>query len=161
MNWAIDENVLAVANDLARVERGAASETPQASPVCRLACVRFLRDAQSGVVLLDDQGLALSYYRRKASLAGQPGTADAFLKFIYDNQYNEKLVKIVDVGEQPNFNLDEDIIESSFDIDDQIYIALALSGTPAEVVNAVDADYEENAGLLASKGVTVRELCGT
>ncbi len=159
MNWAIDENVLAVANDHARIESGVESATPQASAACRLACIRFLRGAQEGVVLLDDRGLALRYYRRKASLSGQPGTADAFLKFVYENQYNERLVMVIDIGESPNFNLDQDIVSSSFDIDDQIYIALSLSAPPSEVVNAVDADYSENAEMLISKGVSVRELC--
>lgn len=160
MKFAIDENVLAVANDVGRIDREEQPICQQASDECRLACVEFLGGVRRGhKILIDDRGQVLAFYRRKASLAGQPGSADAFLKFLYDNQYNGDAVELCDIGESPSFDLDETILESMFDPDDRIYVALVLATEPSELVNAVDTDYEENAALLSTAGVVVRELC--
>jgi len=160
MKFAIDENVLAVANDVGRIAREEQPICQQASDECRLACVTFLGSVRRGhKVLIDDRGQVLAFYRRKASLAGQPGSADAFLKFLHDNQHNEDAVEICDIGEFPSFDLDEIILESMFDPDDRIYVALSLSAEPSELVNAVDSDYQENADLLTEVGVVMRELC--
>ena len=160
MNWAIDENVIAVANDLARVDRGEAPLCPQVDDACRIACAKFLMDAiKSGVILLDDADVVFRYYRRKASLSGQPGSGDVFLRELYRSSYSGKTVVRVNVGLPPNFGLPIAFTVSGFDPDDMIYVALARASMPAEVVNAADSDYANTASSLAEIGVPIRELC--
>lgn len=161
MNLAIDENVIAVANDAGRVSRGEQLLCPQADDECRLACIEALYEAtQTGTVLLDDAGLILTYYRRKASMSGQPGTGDAFLMSVYRNSYNPHRVQRVSLPQVHGWGLPQAFVDSGFDTDDMIYIALADAAPPARVINAVDSDYTEFGGAIAGLGVEVLQLCG-
>ncbi len=160
MNWAIDENVLAVANDISRSARGEAVLCAQAGDSCRLACVDFLNHAiRHGTILIDSNGLVLSYYRRKASMSGQPGSADAFLKELHLRSYSGDVVRQIDIDPPPEFGLPTGFINSGFDADDRIYVALAKSIQDGTVVNAVDSDYSIFQEDLKKLGVPIRELC--
>lgn len=161
MKWAIDENVLAVANDAGRVDRGEDAQCPQVDDDCRIACAKFLVNAiRTGIILLDDDDVVFTYYRRKASLAGQPGTGDLFLMELYRAAYGGDRVERVKLHVAPTFGLPTSFTTSGFDPDDMIYVALARSASPSSVVNAADSDYRNAAMALEELGVSVTELCG-
>jgi len=111
------------------------------------------------VVLLDDGDIVFKYYRRKASMSGQPGTGDLFLRELYQAAYGGRTVRRVKLSAAPTFGLPLDFTTSGFDIDDMIYVALARAASPSEIVNAADSDYREAANALNNLGVAIRELC--
>ena len=75
----IDTNVAVVANG-----RGT-----HAKPSCIRECIdRLSQTINEFCVLLDDDNLILEEYRRHLSPSGQPGTGDAFFKWLHDNQAN-------------------------------------------------------------------------
>ena len=161
MNWAIDENVIAVANDVARVDRGDQPNCPQADDACRLACVTFLASARrDGKVIVDGADVVFSYYRRKASLSGQPGSGDAFLKALFQVMYDPDHIVRVDLAPAPTFGLPAAFVQSGFDPDDFIYVALAAARPNSIIINAVDSDYQIHAAQIAAVPADVRELCG-
>jgi hypothetical protein len=160
VNWAIDENVIAVANDVARIERGEQPRCPQADDACRLACITFLATAlKSGKVLLDTAEVVFGYYRRKASMSGQPGSGDAFLRQLFQVMHDEDFVIRVDLPAAPAFGLPTAFVTCGFDLDDFIYVALATAQPQSRVANAVDSDYHNFAVELAKLPATVTELC--
>lgn len=160
MNLAIDENVIAVANDISRILRSENPVCPQATDICRLASVELLEQAiNSNRVLIDMGDKVLSYYRRKASMSGQPGSGDAFLMALYQQSYDPERVIRVEVPDEEGCGLPVDFVRCGFDIDDMVYIALARSSPPAELINAVDSDYAIFSHAIQELGVTVREIC--
>ena len=88
---------------------------------------------------------------------------DAFLKHVYDHQYNKRKVQrtalAIDAhGEYIDFPSDP--LLTKFDPSDRLFVALArASPKPASIVNAVDSDYSHHAQSLKSAGVKVIELC--
>lgn len=159
----VDENVPIVANDVARIATNRKPLAPQASNKCRLAAVRFLRDQiANGVIVIDNGGACLSKYRKRLSGKGQPGVGDAFLRHLSDNAYNSARVEQVELqeidGEYCAFP--DDVSLETFDHDDRIFVALALSSalTP-QLINAADSDYRQHARALAKAGVVVNEIC--
>jgi hypothetical protein len=163
MREVIDENVLLVANDLSRSLAEKDLRCPQADDDCQIAAVEFLRKCTEGkVVLLDDAGDVLTAYRSKMSGSGQPGSGDAFFRYISENQYNsQRIVRVEleksDNGEFAAFPKSANL--KAFDADDRIYAALALTGGHAEIVNCVDSDWSLFQTALEGVGVVVRELC--
>lgn len=159
----IDENVPIVANDATRTVNGLDAIAAQASDICRLAVVRYLRELiASGSVVIDEGGLCIARYRKYLAGAGQPGTGDAFLRHVLDNAYNTSRVERVSLTVQDDAftSFPQDPELATFDLDDRLYVVLALSSTLApELVNAVDSDYRQHAAALAAAGVKVRELC--
>ena len=60
-----------------------ANLTTGVSPECALSCVRALRNiTEGGHLTLDANGLICAEYRRYLSMAGQPGTGDAFVRWV-------------------------------------------------------------------------------
>ena len=73
-----------------------ANLTTDVSPECALACVRALREiTEGGHLTLDANGIICAEYRRYLSMAGQPGTGDAFVRWVHDNQYNADLCTLI------------------------------------------------------------------
>jgi hypothetical protein len=159
----IDENVPIVANDATRRANGLDAIAAQASDTCRLLVVRYLRELiASGTVVIDEDGLCIARYRKHLAGVGQPGTGDAFLRHVFDNAYNtsrvERVTLTVQDGAFTAFPQNPEL--ATFDLDDRLYVALALSSAFApELVNAVDSDYRQHAAPLVTAGVKVRELC--
>jgi len=150
----VDTNVLIVAN------QGADHVTPE----CIIAAIDALSALRrSGVVALDDGGLILDEYFARASLAGQPGVGDAFLRHLYDNLYNEAVCRLVTVtpiedGSFAEFPQKERL--AGFDRSDRKFVAVALRCNPtAEVLNATDTDWWHHRDALEENGVQVRFLC--
>ena len=150
----IDTNVAIVAN----------GQTSQAGKECVLQCIDNLRQMMNNRrVLLDDKNLILTEYRRNLHPSGQPGTGDAFFRWLFDNQANPEYCRKVAVTFHPDrefeeFPDDPDLV--SFDRSDHKFVAVVLaSGTEPEVLNASDTDWWDYSTELQRHGVTVVFLC--
>ena len=84
----VDTNVAIAANG-----RGT-----HADPSCRLACIERLEQLVGrGKVAIDDAGLILDEYKDRLCFSGEPGTGDAFFKYVFDTQYQGRRVRRVTV----------------------------------------------------------------
>jgi hypothetical protein len=160
MRAIVDENVAIVANDNSRRDRLAV----QADEVCQLECIKALRSiVKNGITVIDDAGEILRKYREYLSGRGQPGVGDAFLKHIYDNQYNKRKVQrtplaVNEDGTYSDFPSSPGL--NTFDPSDRVFVALARASTKrAVILNALDSDYSEHAEPLQEAGIKVIELC--
>ena len=157
----VDENVLIVANDLTRSSLGVAIRCPEASPDCQLCAANELaRLSRDGGLILDAGSEFFDKYRSCASMAGQPGVADAFLKVVFERGYDPNWCSRVTIQNNEIYLLPLEILASGFDRDDLCWLAGAYnSAEPAEILNAVDSDYQEWTECIAHAGIIVRELC--
>ena len=162
--YVVDENVPRVANELSRINTHQQRQTPQADLACIASCVRKLRELQSAeIVVLDDGGNVLRAYRRNLSGKGQPGSGDAFFRYISERQYDPKRVRRVplDQNDEGKYEvIPQDSSLNAFDEDDLIYVALVLTDQcRSNILNAVDSDYLEFENELLEYGIYVEELC--
>ena len=98
-------------------------------------------------------------YAGHLSHSGQPGAGDAFLRHMFDHQYQESRVRRVPVTPTDNDRRGfEELPENSFDRSDRVFLAIALVGG-ACVLNATDSDWSEHEGLMEDLGVVVEQLC--
>ena len=152
----VDTNVPVAAN------RGAT----QAGLDCVLACIVALKDIQKTKrVLVDQLGLILSEYRTHLAPTGQPGTGDAFFKWLWDNQGNPNLCwhAAITPSSDPSRGFEEfpdDPALSNFDRSDRVFVAVALAsqeGSP--ILNATDSDWWLFEGQLKRHQVKVQFVC--
>ena len=151
----VDTNVLVTANRRA----------PQAGTKCVLACISALRQVREGLVLLDGGDRIGREYRRNASLSGQPGTGDAFCKWVWDHQAKPDHCRMVRITPKPE---DPDDFEEfpndpglrDFDRSDRKWVAVALASDLApRILNATDTDWWHHREALGRCGVHVVFLC--
>lgn len=149
MHFAIDENVLVVAN----------GRETHASLMCQLACVDFLLECKRDrSLLLDTAGAVLALYASKCNWSGEPGTGDEFFRWAFDNSHGLELVDLARDDSGRYVDVPEGL--EDFDRDDHIWLALVLkTSVEAQIVNAVDSDYLENLSKLEAALVDVLELC--
>jgi hypothetical protein len=97
----IDTNVGVVAND-----RPEEAPEPPHLPESVSACAGFLRDVtRSGSIAVDDSWEIIREYQAKLRSSGQPGTGDAFLKWVLVNQGESKIASgshVITVSSQPD-----------------------------------------------------------
>ena len=150
-----DTNVPMVANGLAG----------QASEACVEACIDTLvASQQHDVVLVDDGGLIFEEYQRYLAHKGQPGTGDAFFKWLWDNQANEAHCRRVPITPFPDLRgfleFPDDPRLATFDPSDRKFIAVAVAaGSHPVIFNASDTDWWPARHVLAEHGVTVEFVC--
>jgi hypothetical protein len=155
MNYfVVDTNVAVVAN----------LRTPQAGPDCVLACIDILETiVRSGNVVLDAEMDVLSEYMRQLSMAGQPGTGDAFMQWVWQHQADVtrcERVRLTPHTDRTYAEFPEDAGLASFDPNDRKFVAVALaSRNHPEVLNAVDSDWWDHTGPLERNGVRIKNLC--
>ncbi len=150
----VDTNVAIVSN-------GGDTHTDAA---CQHECqARLTELVTDGVVLIDDQGLILSEYRRRLKHSGQPGLGDAFFKFLHDHLGTKERVRKIKltpddkaVGNYAEFQPLARI--AGFDPNDMKFAAVALAGK-VPVWNATDSDWAEHGPALGALGLRVRQLC--
>ena len=152
----VDTNVGVVAN----------GRHENASTRCRLACVEALEEVlNSRIILVDDLNLIISEYGNHFSRSGQPGTGDAFFKWLHQNQGNTRHCRFVSITPTDStcsnfteFPTDQDL--GRFDSNDRKFVAVALaSGERRDVLNAVDSDWWNFDTELTRNGVDVLNLC--
>lgn len=152
----IDTNVLAVANGKAE----------QAGVDCVMSCISALESARRESVMIVDSGYRIfDEYRRHASLSGQPGLGDMFLKWLWNNQANQthcKQVEITPSSTNPD-DFEEfpaDIRLASFDRSDRKFVAVALASHESPtVLNATDSDWWNFRTPLEENGVYPQFIC--
>jgi len=152
--WVVDTNVAVVAN----------ARSPQAGPDCVASCVaKLLLLVQDGCVVLDAGFEILREYMRQLSLAGQPGTGDYFLKWVWLNQENSARCERVAITPDTARGYAEfpDAVDlAGFDLSDRKFVAVArASGKSPTVLNAVDSDWWLFGGALQANDVRVEHLC--
>lgn len=151
-----DTNVPMVAN----------GQAGQASPGCVATCIdRLVASRFTDVVVVDDRGLIFDEYQRNLAHSGQPGTGDAFFKWLWDNQANElhcRRVPITPIYPDPRGYLEfpSDPQLATFDFADRKFVAVAVSAqTSPVIVNASDTDWWDARHTLAEHGVVVDFVC--
>lgn len=151
MRWAIDTNVLIVAN----------GRETSASDHCRLRCVEFLMSVfrEKHCVLLDQGGVVADQYKKYCRASGQPGIGDRFL-FELRNRIDFVVSVELVLDEELRYR-DFPRVPSleNFDVSDRVFVALAIAGE-GTVANATDSDWYEHCEALRSEKVKIEFLCG-
>ena len=150
----VDTNVLLVAE-------GAHADV---SDECRLACTgRLLQIARSATVVIDDEFRVLAEYQRKLDARRGKGPGSAFLKWVLQNQANQRRVARVRLTESSEdrfveFPVPE--LEARFDAPDRKFPAIA-NAHPAKppILQAVDSKWLHWWPELAASGISVEFVC--
>lgn len=137
MNIVVDTNVAIVAN----------GRDTHASLACQYACTEFLEGLVSprkrNHIILDEQGLIFTEYSDHLNHKGQPGVGDVFFKYLHDNMYLGKKIRLVSItpiaDEKRGFN---ELPHNLVDKNDRKFLASAVTAN-AKIVNAVDTDWHE------------------
>ena len=150
MSYVVDTNVAIAAN----------ARDTHADLACQKECVSTLRSlVEREVVAIDDDQLIIDEYRRHLRHSGTPGVGDMFFKHVFDNQYQPNRVRRVQISQVEDDERGfEELPPNAFDRSDRKFLAVAVTAN-AVVVNATDSDWDENAALMSSLGVEVRQLC--
>ena len=148
----VDVNVPIAAN-------GGATHT---SMTCQKACIEMLLGIMRGRRLaLDNDGWIFREYLKYLDLSGQPGTGDAFIRWVHDHQWNpDKCVRvtITKLAEGGIAEFPADPALANFDLADRKYASVA-SVSGATVVNATDTDWRDFSAPFAANGINVLNLC--
>jgi len=139
--------------------------SPHASEDCVISCVRRLQDIMAtGRIVLDEGNWILSEYRDNLCSDGQPGPGDAFLKWVYNYQWNPQWcdrVPITPTDDRTSFvEFPSDPDLRGFDLSDRMFVAAARAHPDSPpILNAVDTDWWIFRKALRRNGVTVEFLC--
>lgn len=152
----VDTNVIAVVNQKAdHVDQN-----------CMLACINALQIAQQKKKILIDSGsLFFEEYFRYASRSGQPQLGDFFIKWLWDNQANNRRCERVNItpsdNDPDNFKEFPDDPElQGFHRDDRKFVAVAVaSRRNPSILNAVDTDWWHFRKQLIRHNISVQFLC--
>ena len=147
----VDTNVAIVAN----------GKSEQAPDDLVEKCIDVILELISkGGLILDDEDRIFDEYRQNLSLSGQPGTGDAFMKWVHDHRW------IVECCERRKITCtNEDSQEfdeypnteglRSFDVSDRKFVAVANAGKKRPILQAVDFKWWGWKGALAEAGIQV------
>lgn len=148
--YVVDTNVAVAANG-----RGTHADLQ-----CQRECVEKLASVvKEETIAIDDAGLILDEYAKHLSLSGRPGVGDVFLKHVFDHQYQPSRVRRVTLRPSADAQREfEDLPRNSLDRSDRKFLAVAVVAG-ADVLNAMDSDWNEQHALLSRLRVHVRQLC--
>ena len=148
----VDTNVPIVANE----------KSPQADDFLVERCIDALLElTRRGGLVLDDGGLIFEEYRQNLSLSGQPGTGDAFMKWVHDHQWLEDLCErrsITTLANDPRgfAEFPDSAALADFDASDRKFVAVANAGNlKRPVLEAVDFKWWGWKDALAAEGIDV------
>lgn len=154
MKVVLDTNVMIAAN----------GRNTHADEGCRERCIDLLLHLKNllassesiGPLVIDDEGLIYDEYADHLSHSGQPGVGDQL--FMEMHNYWSKLhcVAITQIDDETRGFAE--LPPNPIDKSDRKFLAAAVVAE-AEVVNALDTDWHEQAAFLDDLGVTVRQLC--
>jgi hypothetical protein len=147
----VDTNVATIAN----------GKSYQAEDELVEKCIDALMEiATEGGLVIDSEDRIFDEYRRNLSLSGQPGTGDAFMKWVHDYRWQPRLCEMRDVhclseDEQifVEFPATDELRE--FDRSDRKFVAVANAGKPRPILQAVDFKWWGWKDALAKAGITV------
>lgn len=125
----------------------------------RLKAARFLYQVmQSGVVLDDEEDLAVGEYRRYLDMSGQPSMGDVFFDWFMRERWLGNVVQRVASPTGSSLLSILPATLTSFDSDDHKWICLYIEGSADWIVNAVDSDWRNALAALESAGINVLEI---
>lgn len=150
----IDTNVLIVANNKAS----------HVGPTCVLDCINFLEvSRKKHVVSVDSSNLIFKEYFLHAHRSGQPGTGDAFAKWLWERQGSEDYCELVPIAVNATGNCKEfpkDPALAKFDLSDRKFVAVALkSKNNPTIINATDSDWLIFKSPLNANNVKITHVC--
>ena len=149
--YVVDTNVGIVAHE----------KSPDIDAQCISNCIEFLEAILAHeVVIVDDKYLILDeYYSVIQRLKGAPGIFHIFFKYINTYMFHGDRVRQASItpvrDESRGF---KQLPENELDPSDRKFLAVAVVAE-AEIVNATDSDWSEQAELTRNLGVSVRQLC--
>jgi len=156
MTVVVDTNVPVVAN----------GKSEQASPECVKNCAIRLRQlTRKGKIVLDDRWLIIREYIANLRPSGEPGTGDAFLKWVLTNYCNPNLCELVKITPKDSDEMDFEEFPSdpaleNFDPTDKKFVAVALAHPEKPpILQAVDTQWWEMKEPLSKAGVTIDFIC--
>ncbi|MDA5630772.1 MULTISPECIES: hypothetical protein [Agrobacterium] len=153
MEVIIDTNVAMVANH----------QNDDVQQTCQDACTFFLTDVKNNHIVLMDSGDEIRSEYAGALQQSRPYQLGAqFLIHLYQNQWNPKRVRIVDLAKTPagefaDFPTATDL--ANFDPSDRKFAAMSRN-TGVAVTNAIDSDWADSLVALNANGIAVNFLCG-
>jgi hypothetical protein len=115
---------------------------------------------------MDDGMRILREYLGNVNRSGQPGPGDAFAKWVWESQADERSCERVILHSRfehgaehfAEFPDDPDLVV--FDLSDRKFVAVALaSANYPDLLNALDSDWAENHKALTRNGLRIRFLC--
>lgn len=152
----IDTNVPIVANG-----------DSAASPDCQDRCIDALLDVTSnGRIAVDASGLIVEEYGHQL-MAGQPGVGHEFLRWVFNNQWDESRCDQVVITQVPGSSDPNAFVEfpdapalSAFDPSDRKFVAVAAAHPDhPPILEAADAKWIGWAPALEGAAVTVEFVC--
>lgn len=156
MRVVVDTNVPVVAN----------GKSEQASPKCVKNCaVRLRKLTQKDKLVLDDSWLIIKEYMANLRSSGQPGSGDAFLKWVLSNYSNPKLCELVQITPKNSAEMDfeefpSDSALENFHSTDKKFVAVALAHPDKPpILQAVDTEWWKMREALGLTGITIDFLC--
>lgn len=149
MRFVIDSNVPIVASG-----RGT-----HVDATAQLKAAKFLIDVMAtGVVLEDEEDLALNEYKAYLDFSGQPTIGDEFFSWFVRERWNGRVVQRVPSPACGSILDSLPPTLATFDSDDHKWICIYLVGGGDAIVNAVDSDWSEGKTMLDGEGIVVLEL---
>ncbi len=152
MAVVIDTNVLITANE----------KHPKAQGKCVLACIQALEEAMADTVLMDNGREIFDEYKRHCSHKGQPGSGDAFFKWLWDRQAMLQHCREIDITphhEKVFEEFPDDKQLETFDKSDRKFVAVAIASREnPPIKNASDSDWWHHHEVL-KKYVKIDFLC--
>jgi hypothetical protein len=151
--YIVDTNIFIAANG--KADQLAENDANK----CRLFVGSLFSDT---TISLDLQGEIFNEYFNHMNWSGQPGIGDAFVKYLWDRQYNKTICEKVDIKKDKNgiykqLRDKKDLL--LFDPNDHKFIAVYLgSKNSAVICNACDSDWENNKLLLSKYQINVYEI---
>lgn len=153
----IDTNVPKTAN---LVWHDSSSNIPDA---CIEECINAVEHiSKNGGLVLDEDGEIFNEYLKNLSLCGQPGPGDAFLKWVYNHQWNPQKVDRIQITKN-GASYDEFPCHSAldnFDKSDRKFIAVANAHPDKPpILQATDSKWWGWNDALAKVDIKVGFLC--
>jgi len=155
LRYIIDTNVLVVANE----NHSAAKEEDV------FQCQQLLFTVMKNHISIDSLELIFNEYLRHAKRSGQPGVGDAFVKWLWSNQFGQKHCERVDItpisdGEREFSEFPDNESLKGFDRDDQKFVAVAIAGSHNPVIcNATDSDWWHYKDAFQAIGIKIDFIC--
>lgn len=148
----VDTNVPIVAN----------GKSEQADDSLVEACIdAILELTRKGGLVVDDGGLIFEEYRQNLSFSGQPGTGDAFMKWVHDHQWNldyceRRPITLLEGDDRVFAEFPIAAALQEFDASDRKFVAVANATEPKRpILEAVDFKWWGWKDALAVEGIEV------
>ena len=148
----VDTNVAVIAN----------GHSEQASPECVVNCIERLEEIikyKNEKLVLDNQRQIINEYERKLK-KGEPGVGNAFLKWVFDNYWDNQFCELVSISSGGLDEFPKDPELSRFHKHDIKFVAVSMvHPVHPPVLLAIDRKWWELKDALERNGIIVEFIC--